>query len=399
MQELLFLAHRIPYPPDKGDKIRSWHFLEHLARRYRVHLGCFVDDPRDWQFEGVLRSLCEDCCLVGLDPARARRHSLRGLFGRQPLTLPYYYNRRLARWVAEVLRRPAVERAFVYCSAMAQYLPADLPRPLRRVADFVDVDSEKWEDYAQRMTGAKAWVYRREGRALRRVEQQVAAAFDRTLLATALEADLLRRIAPAGADRIEAVPNGIDGDYFSPERHYDNPYPPERVPLVFTGAMDYWPNADAVQHFRQAILPAVRARLPDASFVIVGSNPTAEVAALAAAPEVIVTGRVPDVRPYTAHARVVVAPLRVGRGVQNKVLEGMAMARPVVASPEALAGIEAEVGRELLLGADPAAFAAAVCAAADPARGAELGQNGRRRVLADYAWSGSLARLDAIMAG
>ena len=110
MEELLFLSHRIPYPPDKGDKIRSWHFLKHLAEQYRVHLGCFIDDPRDWQFTDVLRDLCSECCFIKLDRRAARLRSLVGLIDGRPLTLPYYFDRRLDRWVRRVLSRAAVKR-------------------------------------------------------------------------------------------------------------------------------------------------------------------------------------------------------------------------------------------------------------------------------------------------
>lgn len=399
MQDLLFLAHRIPYPPDKGDKIRSWHFLRHLAQRYRVHLGCFVDDPRDWEFERLLRGICHECCLIELDPARARRRSLSGLLKRTPLTLPYYSDRRLHEWVRDILARQQLTRVFTYCSAMAQYVMSENRASVRRVVDFVDLDSQKWFDYAGRTQGAKRWALNREGRKLRSVERQVASAFDKTLLATKAEADLLRSVAPELAPRIAHIGNGVDSDYFSPETSYHNPYRKDQVALVFTGAMDYWPNVDAVTHFARSVLPLVRDRMPDVSFFIVGSNPKPEVLALASDRGIVVTGRVPDVRPYVAHARVVVAPLRIARGVQNKVLEGMAMARPVVATPQALEGIGAEVGSELLVAEAPDAFAGAVCEAAEAAVGASIGANARQRVLVDYGWPASLRRLDAVIDG
>ncbi len=399
MRELLFLAHRMPYPPDKGDKIRAWNFLRHLAERHEVHLGCFIDDPRDWQFEKALREICRDCCFVPLDPKRARWRSLRGLAQRLPLTLPYYFDRRLARWVEGVLARPGVTRAFAYCSAMAQYVPSRTGSPLRRIADLVDLDSEKWLEYGRRMAGIKALIWQREGRALRRVERDVAARFDETLFATEAEAELFCSGAPLLRPRVHHIGNGVDGDYFSPERAYPNPYPAGRTVLAFTGAMDYWPNVDAVTHFARAILPSVKARIPDASFAIVGANPNPEVSALASGQDILVTGRVPDVRPYAAHASVVVAPLRVARGIQNKVLEGMAMARPVVASREALEGIRIELGSEVLRADTPAAFADAVCSAAGTESGSRLGSNARRRVLADFTWATSLRRLDACVDG
>ena len=398
MDELLFLAHRIPYPPDKGDKIRSWHFLKYLTRQYRVHLGCLIDDSRDWEFTGFLRSMCDECCFVPLDPPLARLRSIRGFVDGRPLTLPYYFDARLSRWVRRILSRPQLSRVFVYCSAMAQYVPLEFRRSLHSVADLVDVDSEKWFDYARSARALKSWLWKREGRKLRWVEKTITETFAMTLVATAAEMELLRGFVPSEArQKISWISNGVDTEFFSPDRSYASPPEIQGTPLVFTGAMDYRPNVDAVVHFSRAILPRLRQHIPDVSFCVVGSDPKPEVEALAAQRGVVVTGRVPDVRPYIAHASAVVAPLRIGRGVQNKVLEGMAMAKPVVASPEALAGIDAKVGTEILVADNPAQFADAVCRAVDAKAGAELGRNARLRVLVDHDWSKSLNRLGAAL--
>jgi sugar transferase (PEP-CTERM/EpsH1 system associated) len=398
MEELLFLAHRIPYPPDKGDKIRSWHFLEYLARQYRVNLGCLIDDNRDWEFTEFLRTMCHECCFVALDPPLARLRSLRGLADGRPLTLPYYSDATLSRWVARILSRPHLSRVFIYCSAMAQYVPVEFRRSLRSVVDLVDVDSEKWFDYARGAKAPMSWLWKREGKRLRQVERAIVKDFAMTLVATAEEMEILRRLAPLEAqEKISCIANGVDSEYFSPDRQYASPPEIRGTALVFTGAMDYWPNVDAVTYFSRAILPRLRQHIPDVSFYVVGSNPKPEVAALRAEAGVVVTGRVPDVRPYIAHARAVVVPLRIGRGVQNKVLEGMAMAKPVVASPEALTGINAKVGREILVADGPVQFADAVCKAIDVKAGAELGRNARLRVLADHEWLTSLNRLGAAL--
>jgi sugar transferase (PEP-CTERM/EpsH1 system associated) len=395
MQELVFLAHRIPYPPDKGDKIRSWNFLAHLAQRYRVHLGCFVDDPRDWEFADFLRKTCGECCFVALKPRTARLGSLRGLLDGRALTLPYYANRELARWTQKMLARPQVTHAFIYCSAMAQYVDGAHHKRLRCIADIVDIDSEKWADYAHRVSAPWRWLYAREAKTLRRVEQHIASSFDATIVATGAELALLKEFAPEAGNRLICVSNGVDSDYFSPDRSYVSPYKPGTVALAFVGAMDYWPNADAVTYFARAILPSVRQRLPDGQFFIVGSNPTPDVLALASDGKIIVTGRVPDVRPYLAHASAIVAPLRIARGVQNKVLEGMAMAKPVIGSPEALTGITADIGKDVLLARTPDEFADAIYQAAMTATGSIIGRNARSRVTADYAWSASLRNLDS----
>jgi sugar transferase (PEP-CTERM/EpsH1 system associated) len=399
MDDLLFLAHRIPYPPNKGDKIRSWHILRHLAQRFRVHLGCFVDDPDDWRHRSVLEPLCASVRLVPLGPARARLRSLAGLATGDALSLPYYRDRRLSDWVAATLDRARPGVVFAFSSTMAQYLPPPA-FAARRIVDLVDVDSEKWRAYAERMPAPRSWIYAREARTLLAFERRVAAEADTCLFVSAQEADLFRRLAPEVADRADHLWNGVDTAYFSPERDYEDPFAGHRRTVVFTGAMGYWPNVEAACRFAREILPRLAARVPDVRFAVVGADPAAEVRALATADgaTVRVTGRVEDVRPYIAHAAACVAPMRIARGVQNKVLEAMAMARPVVVSPEGLAGIEAVPGRDVLVADGAEAFADALAGVLE--RGAEgMGARARRHVAEAHAWPAALARLDAHLGG
>jgi sugar transferase (PEP-CTERM/EpsH1 system associated) len=220
---------------------------------------------------------------------------------------------------------------------------------------------------------------------------------DASILVSEAEARLFADLAPEARGRIHGVNNGVDIDFFSPERRYDNPYPPGVLPLVFTGAMDYWPNVDAVEFFARDVLPKVRARLPNAKFWIVGSNPAEAVLALGKADGVVVTGRVPDIRPYLAHAAAVVAPLRIARGIQNKVLEAMSMAKPVVASPAAAEGIPAADGREFLVASDPDEFANKLTSLAEQSAHSSLGAAARAYILATYDWQKSLYKLDRIL--
>jgi len=395
MEHLLFLAHRIPYPPTKGDKVRSYNLLKYLAARYRVHLGAFIDDAADLGHRDALRGLCEDCYLPRLDTRLARMRSLSGLFSGAPLTLPYYASAGMRRWVAGVLGAGTVRKAVVFSSCMAQYVPA--ADGLRRVVDLVDVDSDKWRQYAARQPWPYSAIYRREGRTLLGYEREIASGFDATVLVSAAEADLFRRLAPEAAGKVWHANNGVDSDYFSPERAYEDPYAGAKRVLVFTGAMDYRPNVDAVVWFARDIFPAIRRAEPDAAFCIVGARPAAEVTRLAQLPGVRVTGTVPDVRPFLAHAKVAVAPLRMARGVQNKVLEAMAMAMPVLASPQAMEGIDAQVGTEVLVadGEDEYARTALHLLRHDGA--AAIGRAGRARVLASYGWEGSLGAFERLL--
>jgi sugar transferase (PEP-CTERM/EpsH1 system associated) len=340
MEDLLFLAHRIPYPPDKGDKIRSWNVLRYLARSYRIHLGAFVDDPRDLRYQDKLRSMCASVHLLPLQPTLGRLRSLSGLGRKIPLSIPYYYDRRMQQWVSARLEQDRLQRIFVFSSAMAQYVMNSQASSCRRVIDIVDVDSDKWGQYAQHQRWPLSWLYRREADCLLAFEKSVATLFDASIFVSSAEAALFRRLVPEASGRVCFLDNGVDRDYFSPERDYDNPYDKQAKIIVFTGAMDYWANVHAVQWFALHVMPRIRKAVPSARFIIVGARPANEVQRLGSAPGVEVTGAVPDVRPYLAHAHVVAAPLRISRGVQNKVLEAMAMAKVVVASPAAVEGIE-----------------------------------------------------------
>ena len=397
MQQLLFLAHRIPYPPNKGDKVRSYNLLKYLAGRYRVHLGAFVDDDADFAHVPALRELCGECHLVKLSPELAKARSLVGLVTGEPLTLPYYRSAAMHQWVQQLLRTTRLQGVVAFSAAMAQYVMATKGIP--RVADLVDVDSDKWRQYATTQPWPYSAIYRRESRVLLDYEREIARQFDATVFVSSPEAALFRQLAPEAADKVWHVNNGVDADYFSPARTYPNPSGDSTQVLAFTGAMDYWPNVDAVVSFAQGVFPSVRRSVPGARFYIVGARPTPEVLKLAELPGVTVTGAVPDMRPYLAHAKLAVAPLRIARGVQNKVLEAMAMARPVLASQQAAEGIEARAGTEFLVAGDDAQFAREAIRLLENDDVAGLGAAARARVVATYIWAASLSRFDQLLQG
>ncbi|MEQ8264483.1 TIGR03087 family PEP-CTERM/XrtA system glycosyltransferase [Pseudohaliea sp.] len=394
---LLFLCHRIPYPPNKGDKIRALHLLHHLAQHFEVHLATFVDDPADWAFTADVEKHCRSAIFAPLVPWRATLRSARGLLTGEALTLPYYRDSTLARRVEHTVREHAIRHAIVYSSAMAQYLPADVAFE-RRVVDFVDVDSDKWLQYAARKRWPLSWVYRREGQRLFEHERAVARCFDAGLFVSATEAALFRRLAPEVAHCIGHFDNGVNAAYFAPDADHANPYPAGARVLVFTGAMDYWPNVDAVCWFAREVFPALRRINERLVFYIVGSSPSAEVQALASLAGVSVTGRVPDVRPYLAHALAAVAPLRIARGVQNKVLEAMAMERPVLVTGKGLEGIEALDGRHVLVAENPSDYARHVQALLSGEH-AGLGDCARELVRTRFAWEACLPEVVTLLAG
>lgn len=397
MTDLLYLVHRIPYPPNKGDKIRSWHQLHYLARHFRVHLGCFVDDADDLVHVPTVAALCASSCFIRQSRPLATLRALSGLASGQALSLPYYRDRRLQRWVDALLAGGQVRDALVFSGPMAQYLDDGAGHALHRVIDFVDVDSEKWREYATGRRWPGSWLYLREADRLLAYERHIARQFDAATFVSSAEAALFRQRAALPQrefDYIGHVANGVDAAYFTPCRAHQNPYPAGARVLVLSGAMDYWPNVEAACWFVRQVWPALRARFPGLLFCVAGSRPARQVTALADVPGVIVTGTVTDMRPYLAHAALAVAPLRIARGVQNKVLEAMSMQKTVLASPQALAGINAQVGREVLAARDAGEFIE--LASRVLAGQFDLGAAARARIVQDYDWQRNLKQLGAL---
>jgi sugar transferase (PEP-CTERM/EpsH1 system associated) len=392
VENLLLLIHRIPYPPNKGDKIRSWNLLKHLAQHYKVHLATFVDDEDDWQHVPTVQALCASSHFGKLNPLSGKVRSLGALASKRSLSFDYYRDSAMQSWVDQAMTAHQIDRVLVFSGPMAQY--AENYPQARRVVDFCDVDSDKWRQYAANKPWPMSWLYRREADTLLAYERHVARTCDASLFVSEPEAQLFRTLAPESEAKIGYFNNGVDTDYFSPERDYARPYGADERALVFTGAMDYWPNIDAVQWFATEIFPQLYKAMPALRFYIVGARPSAAVSALGQQAGVIVTGTVPDVRPYIHHAEVTVAPLRIARGIQNKVLEAMAMARPMVVSKQALEGIDAVPGSELLLADGAAAFIATLSALlTTPNPG--LGAAARVKVERQYSWPSNLARIEA----
>ena len=391
--ECLLLCHRIPYPPDRGDKIRSFHLLRYLARRFRVHLGAFVDDPVDWSRAEGLNRYTTSHCLRPLTRPRMAWRMVGGLLRGRPLSVAIYQDRVLREWVRERLRG-GVECVVVFSSATATLVDLPEAEGVPRFLDYVDVDSQKWRQYAETLhRGPKAWIYAREHRLLQTFELEQARHARRVLFISPEEAALFRAQGGDGLP-VDHYPNGVDVDYFDPNRGYPDPFQTETRQLVFTGVMDYPPNVDAVCWFTEAVLPALRRRHPEVGFTIVGARPVEAVRALAERAGVTVTGRVEDVRPYLAHAAAVVAPMRVARGVQNKVLEAMAMDRPVLVTAAAAEGLGEGVEHHIAVIDSPEAQVARLD---EWLSGAVPLPRPRSYVVENFSWERVYARLDELL--
>ena len=399
-QDLLFLTQRIPFPPNKGEKIRPFHMLKHLSRSWRVHLGCLIDDPHDLQYRAELAQYTADAYFGRLHPKLAFATGLTGLLTGAPLSYAFFRNSGLKRWTHEVLQTVRPQAALVCSSNMTQYLIGNGPRPATVVADFADVDSQKFRAYSENGRFPMRAVYAREHLKVMAQEEAIAEQADAVSFVSQAEARLFQDMFPHLAGKVHGISNGVDADYFTPEFVTEPLYDPQTPTYVFCGTMDYAPNVEAVTWFADEVLPLIRRREPAAAFYIVGSRPSAGVQALDRRDGVTVTGRVEDVRPYVAHATASVAPMKVARGIQNKVLEAMAMAKTVIVSPEGLEGIAATPGRDLILAESAEDFAEAALTAltALAARGDDsMGQAARRLVVAQYSWDAHIASFDDLL--
>lgn len=400
MDDILFLVHRTPYPPDRGDKIRSWHMLKHLGGLARVHLACFADDEADASHLPALRdamggSLGE--AHVELRRTGRLKAGIQAMAGGQPVSLPLFDSVALRGFVDRMLKSGRIGTIFAFSGQMAQFAPEGASQ--RFIMDFVDMDSAKFAAYAEKGIAPLSWAYRREAEKLFAFERATAARADVSLFVSEAEAQLFRIKAGLPLADIRAIQNGVDLDFYDPTADFMTLEPLDGPLIAFTGQMDYPPNVEAVTGFARDVLPLIRKRRPDAHFAIVGRSPAEAVKKLGQGDNVTVTGAVPDIRSWLAAADVVVAPLRIARGIQNKVLEAMAMARPVVASPAALEGVEAEAGRDLLVAEGAQAQAEAVLRLLDPPAAEAMGRNARAQMERAYRWEARLSSLTDILAG
>lgn len=394
--EILFLAHRSPYPPDRGDKIRSWHLLRHIAGLAPTHVVALYDDPRDLAHLPILEGVAAS---VALEPRTISkpRAALRALFGGGSASVAAFASEAVQRQVDHLLATRPIKTIFAYSGQMAQFVPIRRDG-IRFVMDFVDMDSAKFASYAAQARGLSAFANRQEAKRLFAFECSVAARADLSLFVSEAEASLFARESEIAKEHIDFIENGIDLDAYDPAAPRGTIARGEGALIVFTGQMDYRPNVEAVEEFARHALPRIRAQQPSARFAIVGRNPAAEVLALASLPGVVVTGEVADTRDWLAVADVVVAPLLLARGIQNKILEAMAMAKPVVASSAAAEGIDAAAEDGLIIAQDwPAQAAEVLGLLVNPARAKALGRAARARMIARYSWDARLAGLGKML--
>ncbi|MEW6073510.1 MAG: TIGR03087 family PEP-CTERM/XrtA system glycosyltransferase [Planctomycetota bacterium] len=384
---VLFLSQRVPYPPNRGDKITTWRLVERLGRRHRVRIVAFAHDAADLAAARYLTERGFPTYVFRTHPRWDRLRSLPLLLTRAPLTLGVFGSRALQAAVGHLAAES--DLGYAYSSSMGAFL---LPHPeLARVMHFAELDSDKWRQYAARTRPPRRWIYAREHATLLAYETRLARSFDENIFCTPLEAEIFRARIPGPSSIV--LRNGVDLEHFRPA-----PDAAEPGHLVFVGVMDYYPNVEGCVWFVEEILPKVQDRVPEARLSIVGAHPVPAVRRLARRPGVVVTGYVDDPRDWLRRAAVSVAPLRIARGIQNKVLEAMAMGLPVVGTGAATQGVEGRPGEHYLVADEPGAQAEAIARLlADRGEARRLGERARRFVAERYDWEVTLAPLDALI--
>ena len=343
-QPLLYLCHRIPFPPNKGDKITTFHVLKFLSQHYDIYLGTFIDDIEDLQYQDYVRSFCKEAFFVLLNPKVAKLKGITALITGKPVTLPFYHNHKMQAWVRNVVTNNNIEKMFIYSACMAQYVLCSKMQHIHKIMQFADIDSDKWRQFADTQNPVMRLVYLREFEKLFNYEKKVTDKFTLSCFISNAEVALYKsRVSKSLHPKIKTLSNGIDSHFFSPSANAilaeDYQLENENY-IVFTGAMDYQPNIDTVIWFVHHVWIKVHKRVPNSRFYIVGSAPTKKVLDLMQYYGVVVTGRVEDVRPYLQHAKAAVAPMQMARGIQNKILEAMAMELPVMTTLLGAEGIE-----------------------------------------------------------
>jgi polysaccharide biosynthesis protein PslH len=377
--KILYLTHTCPYPPNRGDRIRCYHILKHLSKNHKLTLVYPVFDTEHHACQDHLRQYAESVIPVKYNRLISYLFCVNSIFSKQPLSISFFYSRRFAK----IVRKLSPEVILADCSTMAQYT-LNLSYP--KILDFVDVDSQKWCDFSSMTCFPYSILYRIESKRLAQYEKLLTKSFNYCLVTSRYEKALLGNIS-----NIIVLPNGVDQRYFSTHNTSTDGL------IIFTGVMNYFPNADAVMYFHRHIFPLIKRDAPSAKFIIAGMHPPSRIRDLADR-NTTVTGFVSDIREYLSKAAVCVVPLRVAMGVQNKILEAMAMGVPVVATSVANRGINATPGQEILLADDPESFAAATTQLLnDQSLRDMITKNAKQFIEQNFRWEKNLMRLDELI--
>jgi len=401
--KFLFIAHRIPYPPNKGDKIRSFNEIKYLSKNHEIHLACLADDLNDLKYTKNLKKYCKIVNIIPLKLKTAKFKTIFSLLNKKPLSVSYFYSKKLQKIINHLLSINNYDAIICFSSPMAEYIFQStnqiINQSTKLIMDFVDVDSDKWKQYAEYTKWPFSLIYKLESNRLAQYERKIAKIFHYSIFVSKKEAKLFYMQNP-DINNILAIPNGVDFDYFNPYQLLVNNQQllSNHPVLLFTGAMDYYANVDGVIWFCKKIFPYLIKKYPKLKFYIVGRNPVPSIKRLANF-NTIITGYVDDIRPYYQKATIYIAPLRIARGIQNKILEAMAMAKPVISTSKAFEGIEATPNKDLLLADSEKEFVEKITMLLEnPEKRKYLGISARQTIEKNYSWQHNLKILEEILA-
>jgi len=386
---ILFICHKVPYPPDKGEKIRTFNIIKHLSRHHKIFLYSLCDKKEDLKHGEQLKAYCASVDIYYIRPGRAFLRMLACIFTKRPFTLGYFSENKMKRCIDEKIKTTNMDILFASCSSSAQYI-MDIKNK-KKIVDLIDVDSDKWKQLGKAAWPPLSLVYLSESKRLERIEKDINEAFEYSIVTTDREKEKLGRICPLGKEKVCVVNNGVDNDFFGVEHNAV-----EAPVLIFTGQMDYPPNVDSAIYFYKKILPIIKKSVPDTLFYIVGRSPSPLIRIICR--EAITTGYVKDIRKYLAGACVYVAPMRLVFGVENKILEAMAFGLPVVATTEVSKTIKAVPGKDIIIKDEPGEFANAVIELlSDRGKRDLITENAKKYVKTYHDWEKNLAVLDAVL--
>ena len=387
--KILYVCHRFPFPPKRGGKIRPFNMIKHLAAEHEVTVASLARSPEEAREGAGIAPFCAHYEVAEVNGLIQSARMVARLPTLTPSSMGYFYSSELKRRIAELLARVQFDLIFVHCSSVAPYVAS--VRGIPKILDFGDMDSQKWLEYSHYKPFPLSLGYRLEGVKLQRMEKRLARQFDLCTATTRAEWDTLENFATGVSS--DWFPNGVDSEFFKPTRV---PYEPETI--SFVGRMDYYPNQECMFEFCAKTLPLLRERRPNIKLLIVGADPAPAVRKLGELPGVTVTGSVPDVRPYLHKSALMVAPLNIARGTQNKILEAMAAGVPTVVSRTAAGGVDAVAGEHLLVADTPEQYAQAIWRILDnDSERQRLANAARERMLSHHAWASSMHRLDGII--
>ena len=391
LPRLLMLTHRFPFPPNRGDRIRTYNILREMSANFAITLGSLADEPVSRSQLDHVKALCEEVIVVPTNRAAKLWKAAQSLLKGTSITEEIFGSSLLLKKIKQMQQASPFDCALAFCSSMYPYVNRPEFSGTSVAVDLIDVDSAKWKQMSQESTFPKRLVFKREAKKIQIVEQQIADNADAICLVSSEEANLYQDAIKAHSEKtVLGICNGVDTDYFSPA--ISKPDQSGEMPfrLVFTGVMNYAPNVEGVEWFCQDVFPKLRDSV-DVEFDIVGRNPNATVKNLDRFDGVNVIGGVPDVRPYLEAADVSIAPLKLARGIQNKVLEAMAMRLPVVCTPQAAEGIDFTDGQDLLV-SDTASqwHDVLMMLVRDREMRNRVAASGRKLVVNSYSWPARL---------